>query len=147
MLRYLPAVIRILIGAIFFVFGLNTFLHFIPMSATPSPRVLPFVNGLMSTGYFFPFLKLTEITCGLLLLVNRFVPLALVILAPIVLNIAAVHFVLDPSGAPLAAFLLIGLAYLGWEYRPYFRGVLTAKAEPARATKSVAMPRISAEAR
>lgn len=134
MIRYLPTAVRILLGAIFFVFGLNTFLQFIPMSATPSPKVVPFMNGLMAAGYFFPFLKVTEITCGFLLLINRFVPLALVILAPIVLNIVAVHYLLDPSGAILATVLLISLAYLAWAYRPYFRSVLSVKAEPVTST-------------
>lgn len=134
MTRYLPMVVRFLIGAIFFVFGLNGFFNFIPMPATPPQKVVPFMTGLMAAGYFFPLLKLTETVCGLLLLTNRFVPLALVVLAPIVVNIAAVHFVLDPSGAPMAAFLLVALAYLGWEYRSYYRGVLTSRAEPAHSS-------------
>lgn len=146
MLRYLPMVVRILLGAIFFVFGLNAFLQFIPMPSTPAPKVVPFMNGLMAAGYFFPFLKVTEITCGLLLLINRFVPLALVILAPIVLNIAAVHYLLDPSGAIMATFILLSLAYLGWAYRPYFRGVLSAKAEPVTGASANSTHRVPAEA-
>lgn len=146
MIRYLPTVVRFLLGAIFFVFGLNAFLQFIPMPATPPPKLVPFMNGLMAAGYFFPFLKITEITCGLLLLVNRFVPLALVILAPIVLNIAAVHYLLDPSGAIMATFILVSLAYLGWAYRPYFRGVLSVKAEPATGTSATSSHRVPVEA-
>jgi len=142
MIRYLPLVVRFLVGAIFFVFGLNGFFNFIPMPATPPQRVVPFMTGLMAAGYFFPLLKLTETVCGLLLLTNRFVPLALIVLAPIVVNIAAVHFILDPSGAAMAAFLVMALAYLGWEYRFYFRGVLTARTEPDHSAASQSSNRV-----
>src|SRR5512133_446262 len=146
MIRYLPIIVRFLVGAIFFVFGLNGFFNFIPMPATPPQKVVPFMTGLMAAGYFFPLLKLTEPVCELLLLSNRFVPLALIVLAPIVVNIAAVHFVLDPSGAPMAAFLVVALAYLGWEYRSYFRGVLTAKTEPSHSSAYKGSNRVPAAA-
>ena len=129
MARHLPTIARYLLGLVFFVFGLNGFLNFIP-TPPPDPKVVPFMTGLMSTGYFFPLLKATEVTCGGLLLSNRFVPLALVVLSPIIVQISAFHFVLAPSGIGMVALVLVLQVYLAWTYRSYFRRVLIAKAEP-----------------
>lgn len=135
MTRHLPSIARYLLGTVFFVFGLNGFLHFIP-TPPPSEKVLPFMTGMMSTGYFFPLLKATEVTSGFLLLSNRFVPLALVLLSPIIVQIAAFHLFLDGSGVGMVVVLLVAQGYLGWAYRSYFRGVLTARTEPARRSDS-----------
>ncbi len=101
----LPTVARILLGLVFFVFGLNGFLHFLPNPPHPGPAG-DFGAALGATGYMFPFIKGTEVVVGLLLLSGRYVPLALTILAPVLLNIALFHFVLDPTGAPMVVVLL-----------------------------------------
>ena len=87
---------RYLLGLIFFVFGLNGFLQFLPQPPMPE-SALGFLGGLMSAKYFFPFLKGTEVLVGLLLLTGQAVPLALVILAPISLNILLFHSFLTPG--------------------------------------------------
>ncbi|HEX3771259.1 MAG TPA: DoxX family protein [Polyangiaceae bacterium] len=124
-----PAAARILLGLIFTVFGLNGFLHFIPQPPLPAGPTLDFVMGLLGTGYFFPFLKGTEVLMGLLLLASRFVPLALTILAPIVLNILAFHAFMAPSGVPLAVVVLVLEVYLAWSYRGVFAAVVHARNE------------------
>jgi putative oxidoreductase len=87
---------RYILGLIYFVFGLNGFLNFIPMP--PLPEVVNnFFTGLMATGYFLPFLKATEVICGILLLSGFFVPLALVVLAPITIQIFLFHAILTPG--------------------------------------------------
>lgn len=91
-----PMITRYLLGLIYFVFGLNGFLNFIP-TPPPDERIVPFMTGLMSTGYFFPVLKGTEVICGLLLLSGFFAPLALIILAPITLQILLFHGVMTPT--------------------------------------------------
>src|SRR5689334_1283698 len=101
-MKKLPLIARLLLGLIFFVFGLNGFLNFIPTPADMPEKLKAFSGGLMAAGYFFPLLKGTEVICGLLLLTGRFVPLALVVLAPIVLNIFLTHLFLAPSGLGLA---------------------------------------------
>jgi len=126
----LPAVTRILLGTVFFVFGLNGFLAFLPQPPMPAAAGA-FVGGLAGSGYFFPLLKATELAAGTLLLANRFVPLALTVLAPIVINIVAFHLVLAPN-LPMVVFLLAAEIYLAWSYRAAFRGVLTARVQPAR---------------
>jgi hypothetical protein len=75
----------------------------------------------MASGYFFPLLKATETICGLLLLTGFFVPLALVVLAPIVINIILVHAFLAPDGLPLAVIIGLLTAYLSFFAEPYSR--------------------------
>lgn len=121
---------RLLLGAIFFVFGLNGFLHFIPQPP-PSGNALAFVSGMAATGYFFPLLKGTEVLAGLALLGNRYVPLALVVLAPIVVNIVAFHVFLAPAGMVLPLFIVALGAYLAYTERAVFAPVLRAKSDEA----------------
>jgi putative oxidoreductase len=110
---------RIFLGLIFFVFGLNGFLNFIPTPTDMPEKLMTFTNGLMASVYFFPFLKGTEVVCGLMLLSGMFVPLALVVLAPIVLNILLVHIFLAPSGMPVAIVIAVLQAYLSFFASPY----------------------------
>ncbi|HJL06104.1 MAG TPA: DoxX family protein [Polyangiaceae bacterium LLY-WYZ-15_(1-7)] len=141
----LPHAARLLLGLIFFVFGLNGFLQFLPMPELPAPAG-SFMGALAATGYFFPVLKATEVVGGLLLLSNRFVGLALVLLAPIVVQIALFHIVLTPGQIALSVVLLGLEAYLGFAYRDAFRGVLTAKLRPKAGEEAPARHRARAAA-
>lgn len=98
---------RYLLGLVFFVFGLNGFFDFLPPPEVPEGAAGAFMGGLAGTGYFFPLLKITEIVAGALLLAGRWVPLALVLLAPVVVNIAAYHIFLDPTAQPLVIAILL----------------------------------------
>lgn len=120
--------VRLALGAIFTVFGLNGFLHFIPAPA-PSGLAAVFVGGLGATGYFFPLLKGTEVIAGLLLLSNRFVPLALTVLAPIVVNIVAFHAFLAPSGMALPVVITALGVYLAYTERAVFAPILKARSQ------------------
>ncbi|MBI3543088.1 MAG: DoxX family protein [Deltaproteobacteria bacterium] len=113
-----PLIARILLGLIFFVFGLNGFLNFIPVPPMPE-KTKAFMDALMATGYFIPVLKGTEVTCGLLLLVGAFVPLALVVLAPIVIQIFLFHAFIQPNGIPMALFIGALMIYLSFFAKPY----------------------------
>ena len=85
------------------------------------------MGGLAATGYFFPVLKIVEITGGLLLLIRKLPALALVLLAPIVVQIFLFHAFLEPEGLVLAVPLLAIEAYLGFGvYRDRFKDVLKA---------------------
>ena len=116
---------RILFGLAFTVFGLNGFFNFLP-PPEPSPEGGAFLGALAATGYFFPFLKIVELVCGVLILVGRYVPLALTVLASVVVNIVLYHLMLDPAGLPLAIVLLVLGIYLAWTYRERFSAVLAA---------------------
>jgi hypothetical protein len=116
---------RILLGLVFTVFGLNGFLHFLP-----APEVTEaggaFLGALAAAHYMFPLIKGVEVAAGLALLANRFVPLALILLAPVVLNIVLFHAVLSPAGLGMSLLLLALGSYLAWthrsSYRPLFQG-------------------------
>ncbi len=142
--RYLPTVARIVLGLIFFVFGLNGFLQFLPMPP-PEGRAGAFMGALFATGYMFPLIKSTEVLAGLLLLSGRFVPLALTLLAPVIVNIVLFHAVLAPPN-PVVFLVLLSEIYLAYAYRDAFRGVLSPGAKPAGAKGEAASASSSAPA-
>lgn len=115
----MPMVARLLLGFVFFAGGLAGLLNLIPPPADLPEKLLAFNQGLMASGYFFPFLKLTETVCGLMLLLGFFVPLALVILAPITIHIFLVHLFLEPTGLPIAIVLGLLMIYLSFFAKPY----------------------------
>lgn len=113
---------RVLLGLVFFVFGLNGFLHFIP--EPPLTGVIAaFMGGLFQSGYFFPLLKGTEVVVGFLFLTGYLVPLALVVLTPVLLNIILFHLFLAPAGLGVPIVLLvlhIILTISNWSYYKAF---------------------------
>ena len=119
---------RLLFGFTLVVFGVNPWLQFLPLPELNEPAT-DFFNFLAAS-YLLTFVKATEVVGGLLLLAGRFVPLALTILAPVVLNILFFHLFLDTTGLVLA-LLLVGLeVFLAWAYRDAFSGVLAMAAQP-----------------
>ncbi len=115
----LPLIARILLGLVMFLSGLAGLLNLVPPPPDLPADLVTFMSGLMVTKYFFPLLKLTETVCGLMLLTGFFVPLALVVLAPVVLNIFLVHAFLQPSGLPLAIIIGLLMVYLSFFAEPY----------------------------
>jgi putative oxidoreductase len=120
---------RIILGLIFFIFGLNFFFHFIPNNVQPEGRAAAFLGGLFQSGYIFPLIKVIETLAGILLLANRYVPLVLVILMPISINILLFHSVLEPGGTPIAISLLIIVTqlFLAWSYRNSYKQLFLAR--------------------
>ncbi len=130
--RHAPGGVRILLGVLFFVSGLNGFLNFLPQPAAALPaKATAFVGALMSTGYMFPLIMATQLIVGTLLLANRFVPLAITLLAPFIVNSIAFHIFLEPSGRPIAFVVLALELYLAWSYRESFRPMLRVRTSPA----------------
>ncbi len=128
-----PAIARIVLGLAFFVFGLNGFLQFMPMPPVPE-KAGAFLGALAATGYMFPLIKGTEVIAGALLLSGRFAPLALTLLAPVLVNVLAYHTALAPAGLGLPVVLAALEIYLAWAYRGAFRGILASQATPTVAT-------------
>jgi len=93
---------RILLGLIFFVLGLNPFLHFLP-ARLPSGLAGQFLNLLIQSHYVF-FVGAVQLVGGVLLLVNRYVPLALTLLGPVIVNILLYHFLLSPAWRGVSHF-------------------------------------------
>ncbi len=120
--RLLPIVARWLLGLPLIVFGLNSFLNFIPQSEVQLPeKAAAFAGALMASGYMMPMIGITFLIVGVLLLVNRCVPLALLLFAPFIVNSIAFHVFLEPSGLPMACVFLAVHLYLAWVYRAAWR--------------------------
>jgi uncharacterized membrane protein YphA (DoxX/SURF4 family) len=115
----IPLVARVLLGLVFLFGSVTFFLNLIPPPADMPERLKTFNEGLMASGYFFNLLKATELVCGLMLVTGLFVPLALVVLAPISLNIFLVHAILAPEGLPLAVVIGVVMVYLSFFAEPY----------------------------
>jgi len=115
---------RTILGLIFLVFGLNFFLHFIPMDPATG-KAGAFTGGLMGSGYFFQFLNVIEVVSGLFLVINRYTAFFLLLLFPITVNICLFHAFLAPSGLPLAGLMLGLHLFLGVAYGRYYRSVFT----------------------
>ena len=118
--------VRFIFAAIFLVVDLNYFFSFMAMPEM-SASGAAFIGSLMDTGYMLPLIKITEIVAALLLLFNFFTPLALVILAPVTVNIFLFHAVLDPGGIALAVALALMHGFLFYCYRAHFRTLLIPK--------------------
>lgn len=129
--RYFPAIARFLLGLPLVVFGLNGFFNFIPPPPTPLPEgAMAFAGALVKTGYMMQLIGLTQLAVGVMLVANRFVPLALVLFMPFMVNSVAFHLFLERSGLPMAIIFLALELYLAWAYRASYRAVLAARATP-----------------
>jgi putative oxidoreductase len=120
-MKLASVVARYLAGVIFLVFGLNGFLNFIPL---PPPEGLAgqFMGALYTSHYLWVIFAF-QLIAGLLLLVNRYVPLAVAILAPVIVNILVFHALMAPSGLPLALFVAVLWAVVFVDVRPVFSGL------------------------
>jgi putative oxidoreductase len=115
---------RYLLGLIFLVFGLNGFFNFLPM---PGPTgVAAQFFGAIFVSHFYVVLFLLQIVPALLLLANRYVPLALTILGPIIFNIVCIHVFMVPAGLPLAILVTVLWLFVAYPVRSAFSGILSA---------------------
>ena len=128
--RVVTAIVRVLLGVMFLVFGLNGFLNFMPAPKELPPDVITVSTGLMKGGYM-AVVSAMELVVALLLLTNRFVPLALVLLAPIVVGIITFHIAIAPATIVPGIVVLVMELYLAWVYRGAFRPMLQAKVSPS----------------
>lgn len=114
---------RIILGLIFVVFGLNGFLNFIH-APLPTGLAGQFVGALIQSHYIY-FVAGLQVIGGALLLVNRYVPLALVLLGPLLVNILLFHLLMLPSGAQMGVLCTLLWALIYWRHRQYFAGIFT----------------------
>ena len=121
--RFFPAVARVLMGLPFFIIGLNGLLNFLPQPQAAMPAgALAFVGALVQSGYMMQLIAVTQLVVGALLLTNRFVPLALALIAPFFVNSILFHAFLEHSGlVPALVFVAMELYLVkqNWSaYRP-----------------------------
>jgi putative oxidoreductase len=124
-MRIAGLIARYLMGLIFVVFGANGFLHFIPMP--PPPGVAGQFMGALFVSHVLVVVFLLQLVGGILLLVGRYVPLALVLLGPVIVNIVLFHAFMAPSGLPLAAVVVILWGLTAWSVRSAFAGIFESK--------------------
>ena len=123
---YATATARYLLGLIFTVFGANFFLNFLPQPPMSGPPA-DFAAALFQSGYVMQTVKVVEVIAGLMLLSNRFVPLALTLLAPVVVGIVGFHLSLAPASGG-AAYLALSLTlFLAYAYRAAFAPLFVAR--------------------
>jgi uncharacterized membrane protein YphA (DoxX/SURF4 family) len=114
---------RVLLGLVFVIFGSNFFLNFIPMPPPPPGLAGDYFKVFAASGYMYVIGAL-QLLSGLLLLIGRFVPLALTILAAMIFNILVFHILMDPKGLPLAIVVAVLELFLVSRYRDAFAGIL-----------------------
>lgn len=127
MRKKIHMVARILFGLGFLIFGLNGFFHFMP-TPPASPEAKALLGALAKTGYFFPMIKAIEIAVGLSLLLNIFAPLAVVVIAPVLVGITTIHLFLNPAGIPMMVVFHALHGVVAFGYRGYYNGLFTIKA-------------------
>lgn len=123
-MKKLALITRILLGLIFLIFGLNGFLQFVPPPPSMPEPALHFIGALMQSGYLMSFVKSIEVLTGLMLLGNFQVPLALLLLSPIVVNIFLFHFFLTGPMTALGNIpmvLVLLMIIQAWDRRKNFR--------------------------
>src|SRR6201993_2194031 len=126
-MRIAAVIARYLAGLIFLVMGLNGFLHFIPFPP-PAGVAAQFMGALYVSHYLWVIFA-SQVIAGVLLLVNRYVPLAVAILAPVIVNILSFHVTMAPSGLPLALFVTVLWAVIFVDVRSAFTGLLQARVD------------------
>jgi hypothetical protein len=110
---------------IFLVFGLNGFLNFIPLPP-PGGIAGQFMGALYASHYLWVIFAF-QLVAGVLLLVNRYVPFAVAVLAPVILNILSVHALMAPSGLPMALCVAGRWGVIFVDVRPAFAGLVQAR--------------------
>lgn len=134
---------RNLLGLMFVVFGLNGFLHFIPQPPPPAGSAMQFLGALSASGYMVPVFGL-QIIGGALLLANRFVPIALVLLGPVIVNILLYHALMAPQGLPPAMVALVLWLLVFSAVRSAFAGVLAMKVDEIHSSAFVKTQKVAA---
>jgi hypothetical protein len=124
-MKIASTIARVLLGLLFTVFGANGFLHFIPMQ--PPAGLAGQYMGALFASHYLVIVFLVQLVGGLLLLSNRFVPLALVLLGPVIVNILCFHAFLAPEGIPMAVLTAVLWFVVFASVRSAFAGIFASK--------------------
>src|SRR6201993_1074196 len=124
-MRTASVIARYLTGVIFLVMGLNGFLNFIPLP--PPGGVAGQFMGALYVSHYLWVIFAFQVIAGVLLLVNRYVPLAVAVLAPVIVNIISFHALMAPAGLPLALFVTVLWALIFVDVRPAFSGLFQSR--------------------
>lgn len=119
-------IVRTLMGLLF-LFGSITYLFHLMPPPELTGTVKAFMEGMMATGYMMELIKVTELVCGVAFVTGYFVPLACVVIAPVIVNIFMFHTFVEPSGFPIALSLVLANAFLGYVHWEKFKPMLRAR--------------------
>lgn len=120
-------IVRILLGAMFVVFSIAYFFDLIPQPPMPDGPLKNYMMGIMASGYLMSLIKITELICGLALVIGRFAPLATVVIFPVSVNILFTHALLEQTGLPVAIFIILANLFLAYAYRKNYETLVMAK--------------------
>ena len=124
-MKIATVIVRVLMGLVFLFASFTYFFGLIePPPVTGALKT--FDDGMNASVYLMPTVKLFELLCGAAFVVGRFVPLAVVVISPIIVNIVLVHAFLAPEGLPLAMFLVLANAFLAYQHRDVYEPLLKA---------------------
>jgi putative oxidoreductase len=126
-MRIASVIARYLLGLIFLVFGLNGFLHFIPMPPPKGALAAQFGGAIFASRYWVVIFGI-QVIGGILLLINRYVVLALMVLGPVIVNIFFFHALMAPEGLPLATVVVLLWLILAVRYKQYLAGIFVQRA-------------------
>jgi uncharacterized membrane protein YphA (DoxX/SURF4 family) len=119
-------IVRTLMGLLFLFASIAVLFRLVPQPELTGD-VKIFNDGMAASVYLMPLVKVIELLCGIAFVSGRFVPLATVIIAPIVVNILLFHAFLAPEGLPVAIFLFLGNLFLAYAYRKNYEPLLAVK--------------------
>lgn len=125
-MRLITLILRLLMGALFIFASLAFFFKLVPQPELTG-QSKAFMEGMVATGYLLPLVKITELVCGLAFLTGFFVPLAAVIISPVIINIFLYHTFVDVSGLPVAIFLVIANLLLALAHREKYKPLFKAR--------------------
>lgn len=119
-------IIRILFGALLLFGSIPYFLNLLPQPALTGGMKI-FMDGLQAAIYLLPFIKLVELICGISFIINRFAPLATILIFPIAINIFGVHLFIATQGLPVALFVLLSNLFLAFRYKEHYKSLFAVK--------------------
>jgi len=121
-------IVRTLMGLLFIFASVVVLFNLMgPPPEFPNEIARKFNEGMFAPPYFVKVLKITELLCGIAFVTGRYVPLATVVIAPVIINIFLYHAFVDTSGLPVAVFLVVANIFVAYYYRKSYAGLLTAR--------------------
>src|SRR5882724_7083075 len=126
-MKIIVLIARVLLGLVFLVFGLNGFLNFLSLGPMPTGLAGQFMGALFVSHYYWVIAAL-QVVGGVLLLVNRYVPLALVLVGPVIVSILCYHVFLNHAGAPPAIVVTVLWFIIFYGIRQHFSGIFVQRA-------------------
>jgi hypothetical protein len=134
-MKIASTIARYLLGIAFTVFGLNGFLQFLPMQPMPD-LAMQFFKVLMASHYTVPIF-LIQIVSGLLFLSNQYVPVALTLIGPVIVNILLFHILMAPSGIVPGVIVAICWFFVFYSVRSAFAGIFQRKVQTGPVSRGI----------